>query len=354
MKSRWLWIVISANLVVLVALAFIYPHLMVSPGALVAGHAELATDCFACHAPLRGAASDRCVSCHVVADIGLRTSKGVPIVKAAASASGALAKRAVDNTNSSVLGDRSGLAMPGAGQVTTTKAAGNNKRQTRAPVKTSFHQELIEQDCVACHTDHAGPKLTHRSRKPFSHDLLKVSTREVCESCHAAPGDKLHRRFDQACVQCHKTQGWTPASFDHGLLTKADQNSCGSCHRAPDDTLHRQIVGNCGSCHTSKAWTPATFDHNKYFVLDRDHNASCVTCHTGNNYQRYTCYGCHEHTPANIRAEHEEEGIVNFDNCVRCHRSADDKGEGGGRGEGRDGGRGEGRDGGRGERRNRD
>jgi hypothetical protein len=332
MKSRWLWIVISANLVVLVALAFIYPHLMVSPGALVAGHAELATDCFACHAPLRGAASDRCISCHVVADIGLRTSKGVPIVKVA-NPTGA---------STATVGASTG-SLPGASPVASTSTsaqvaiAAPGKGKPKAAVKTSFHQELIEQDCVACHTDHAGPKLTHRSRKPFSHDLLKVSTREVCESCHAAPTNDLHRRFDKACVQCHKTQGWTPAGFDHALLTPADQNSCVNCHKAPSDTLHRQITGNCGSCHTSKAWKPATFDHDKYFVLDRDHNASCVTCHVANNFQRYTCYGCHEHSVAQIRSEHEEEGIANFDNCVRCHRSAQDKGEGGGRGEGRGG-----------------
>ena len=48
-----------------------------------------------------------------------------------------------------------------------------------------------------------------------------------------------------------------------------------------------------------------------------------MTCHTGNDYSRYTCYGCHEHTPAKIRAEHQEEGISNFTNCVECHRSAD-------------------------------
>jgi len=57
---------------------------------------------------------------------------------------------------------------------------------------------------------------------------------------------------------------------------------------------------------------PATFDHNQYFVLDRDHNARCVTCHLGNDYKRYTCYGCHEHTPDNIRREHIEEASVNL------------------------------------------
>ena len=70
-------IVIAANLVVLVALAFVYPHLMVSPGPLTRGHAELATDCFACHAPWRGAAAQRCIECHALADIGLRSTKGV-------------------------------------------------------------------------------------------------------------------------------------------------------------------------------------------------------------------------------------------------------------------------------------
>lgn len=82
MRGRWLWIVISANLVVLVALAFVYPHLMVAPGALEKGHADLTTDCFARHTPLRGATADRCMACHKLPDIGLRTTKGASIVHA--------------------------------------------------------------------------------------------------------------------------------------------------------------------------------------------------------------------------------------------------------------------------------
>jgi hypothetical protein len=223
-------VVIALNLVALVALAFIYPHLMVSPGPLVAGHAELATDCFACHAPWRGAAPSLCIDCHAAADIGLRTTKGVPIL-------------------------------------------------TKGTVKASFHQDLIEQDCMACHSDHQGPKLTLRGRKSFSHTLLKVEARNRCSSCHAAPKDKLHPGLKVECGECHKTE----------------------------------------------AWKPATFDHNKYFVLDRDHDATCVTCHTGNDYSRYTCYGCHEHTPQNVREEHLEEGIRDFENCVECHRNAQDE-----------------------------
>lgn len=227
--KRWLLVLIAVNLLVVAVLTFVYPHLMVSPGALVSGHAELATDCFACHAPLRGASSGRCVACHALPDIGLRTTKGAPLAQRTA--------------------------------------------------KTAFHQELIEQDCMACHSDHQGPLQTQRSRKPFSHALLRAPVRELCDSCH----------------------------------------------KAPTDSLHRQIKGNCKSCHSQERWKPATFDHDKQFVLDRDHAATCETCHTGNDYGRYTCYGCHEHRPDKVRKEHLEEGIRDFTHCVECHRSASEK-----------------------------
>ncbi len=234
MKGRWLWIVISANLLVLLALAIAYPHLMLGPGALEKGHAGLSTDCFACHTPLRGATADRCIACHQRPDIGLRTTKGAAIVNA-------------------------------------------------KPVKLSFHQALNDQNCMACHSEHAGPKLTQRSRKPFSHAMLRVATRDQCNTCHAAPNNALHKALSVGCDKCHQTE----------------------------------------------AWKPATFDHDQFFSLDKDHNASCVTCHVGNNDPPYTCYGCHEHTPANMQAKHREEGVAeDLDHCVRCHRSASGEGEG--------------------------
>lgn len=221
---------ITANLVVLLALVFAFPQLMVSPGALSKGHTKLATDCFSCHAPLRGASSPRCISCHAVADVGLRTTGGVAVVQ----------------------------------------------RGT----KTSFHQDLIEQDCVACHSDHQGPKLTQRSRKPFSHALLQPAVRSQCSHCHTPPADKLHSGSpSQACAQCHSPERWKPARVEH----------------------------------------------DKLFVLDRDHNASCVTCHTGSDFRSYTCYGCHEHEPDKVRAKHLKEGITDFTNCVECHRNASDE-----------------------------
>jgi hypothetical protein len=237
MTRPWVWALICLNLAVAAVLVFSYPHLMVSPGAVVAGHSGIATDCFACHAPLSGASSARCITCHALTDIGLRTTKG--------------------------------QSLP-----------------TKGP-KAAFHQELAEQNCMACHSDHAGPKLTQRNRKPFSHGLLRSAVQEQCQNCHALPTDKLHR----------------------------------------------SVTGSCKQCHSQTAWKPATFDHDKSFVLDGNHNVECATCHVKNDYSSYTCYGCHEHTPDRVRSQHREEGIRDLDNCVRCHRSADGEGREGGEGD---------------------
>ncbi len=225
--NNTLKVVLGANLVVLAVLAFVFPHLMVGPGKLSPGHSDLETDCFACHAPFSGSATDRCTACHKPAEIGLLTTRGRPILEPLTS--------------------------------------------------TPFHQQLLAENCLACHSDHAGVK-----------------------------------RFRVA------------GRFDHALLKTNARKECRSCHTPPEDALHRQIDANCSQCHTQQKWVPATFDHSRYFVLDRDHNVQCVTCHARNDYRRYTCYGCHEHTPANIRREHIEEGIRDFRDCVQCHRSADE------------------------------
>lgn len=222
--SRTLKILLAINLMALAVLTFAYPQWMVGPGKLIAGHQQIATDCFACHTAFTGVASSKCASCHKPADIGRLTTRGVPVAKPLTS--------------------------------------------------TPFHQELISQDCVACHSDHAGVTRYHQK-----------------------------------------------GNFDHALLKKETSAQCQTCHKAPTDALHPKTNGNCVQCHTTQKWTPATFDHDKYFVLDRHHSASCATCHVRNQTSRYTCYGCHEHTPDNIRREHVEEGIRKFDNCVECHRS---------------------------------
>ncbi len=226
MKSTLLKVIL-VNLLALLALALVYPQLMVSPGPLIPEHSALTQECFACHTLFQGSDPAKCRDCHRPDTIGRLTTQGAPI--------------------------------PDADQ------------------RVAFHQELREQDCLACHSDHQGVRPYHAER-----------------------------------------------GFSHALLVPARQRQCSSCHQPPKDTLHRQLKGECTSCHSQQAWRPATFDHARYFRFDRHHPDNCESCHQESDYQRYTCYGCHEHTPARIRAKHSEEGIRDFEDCARCHRSGDD------------------------------
>jgi hypothetical protein len=168
------------------------------------------------------------MTCHSLPDIVLRTTKGAPIIDA-------------------------------------------------KPAKASFHQELNDQNCMACHSDHAGPKLTRRSRKLFSHALGRPAARNRRDACHVAPPNEMHKALSVGCDQCHKTE----------------------------------------------TWKPATLEHAQFFPLDKDHNATCVTCRGGNECKEYSGYGCHEHSQANRQAKHREEGVSeSLENCVRCHRSS--------------------------------
>ncbi|MBF0310564.1 MAG: class III cytochrome C family protein [Magnetococcales bacterium] len=215
------------NLLILSALLFLYPHRMIAPGEVMAAHRHLNTDCFACHDSFFGAADAKCVACHKVADIGLRNSKGLPL-------------------------------------------AGHK-------VAVPFHQRLTGQECIACHSDHAG-------------------------------------------VAKYRVTG----RFSHGLLEESTRSRCLSCHQPPKDTLHRQADASCSSCHGMEKWKPASFEHRKYFAFDRDHQVGCVICHPQNDYKQYTCYGCHEHSAGNIRKKHLKEGIRDYEKCVLCHRNADE------------------------------
>ncbi|MCF6254442.1 MAG: hypothetical protein L3J38_06820 [Thiomicrorhabdus sp.] len=227
MKNKWVKIILGVNLFALFVLMIVYPQHMIQPGKLIEPHMELTNDCFACHTPFIGSTSTKCIECHQVDEIGLKTTEGRLIPKE-------------DNT-------------------------------------IAFHQKLLEDDCVACHSDHQGV-LPFRAVGLFSHELLALDVQEQCASCHSAP----------------------------------------------EDALHQKVEGNCAQCHSTDGWEPATFNHDEYFILDRDHNVECEVCHVNNDYNNYTCYGCHEHSRSNIREEHIEEGIRDYKDCVECHRSADE------------------------------
>jgi hypothetical protein len=225
MMSRWPWILSAVFLTAVIAASFLYPHVMVSPGKLMAAHRDLEQNCFACHSPFTGVSDARCATCHVPSDIGLRTTKGVALVR----------------------------------------------KQSRVP----FHQALIEKDCTSCHSDHLVASPGQETPRRFHHSLLKPELRSQCQSCHTAPKDTLHTALRPAsCSTCHSTAGWKPSSFDHSKyfpLTGDHNVGCVSCHVGGNFKTH-----TCVSCHAHEK-SRMIQEHLEEGIRNID---NCVSCHT--------------------------------------------------------------------------
>jgi hypothetical protein len=210
---------------------------------------------------------------------------------------------------------------------------------------TTLHGSLEDaQACLTCHTEHrgAGGELTRFAGSQAKGFLRKhvESWGSDCKACHSGANQLGRRSFSHdstgyqltgehgrvACTECHA-----------GVRTLAGfrdaPTDCAACHAGDD--RHRGGFGrDCAACHDARSWEGARFDHS--FPIDHGEQGrvACRTCHNQpGSWKSYTCYGCHEHTPALIAREHREEGVGRkLDDCVRCHASG--RGEEGERGHG--------------------
>ena len=195
----------------------------------------------------------------------------------------------------------------------------------------------LEVSCYACHID--------------ARNIVDLQAApQDCVDCHLSR-DAHEGRFGSGCATCHSPSDWENATFDHARsnfpLTGAHQqvdceschingqfggtsSSCVNCHADP--VFHFGLfTTDCTSCHTTTAWRPAIFNGQHTFPLNHGEGGtvSCATCHPV-GLPAYTCYGCHEHNEANVRSKHLEEGIPNFQNCMECHPTGEEDGDGGG------------------------
>ncbi|MCR4286237.1 MAG: cytochrome c family protein, partial [Candidatus Kaiserbacteria bacterium] len=204
MRNKTVTIIFIVNLAAMILLTIFFPRLMVSPGKLIDVHAGLDTDCFACHTPFIGSTSEKCTVCHKVEEIGKKTTDGLLI--------------AMENKN------------------------------------VTFHQKLIEENCVSCHSDHEGVK-AFRPISQFSHNLLDPALQKQCDTCHSSPNDAIHLKVKGNCAQCHTPEGWIPATFEHEEYFRSVSNrECTGCHQKPDDRLHKKLVVACDICHSLDKW----------------------------------------------------------------------------------------------------
>jgi len=140
---------------------------------------------------------------------------------------------------------------------------------------------------------------------------------------------QLHQALDNPdCLACHIIHSNVLLMFQHGLLSASIKNKCALCHvdSVPDDALHSSAGYSCGNCHSTQTWADAFFEHDQFFILDNNHSSTCDNCHqVANDFSQYSCYGgCHVHSESEISIKHSEEGIYDYQDCVRCHRNGYD------------------------------
>ncbi|HWA56481.1 MAG TPA: hypothetical protein VG692_04460 [Gemmatimonadales bacterium] len=296
----------------------------------IGSHAELDRRCGACHpGPFSGGTmSARCLACHT--DIAGELPDSGTLHGSLEGARACLAchteHRGRDGAltrfeGSGIAHDRFGFSL-----------AAHQERTGGAPfLCTDCHGgrdfAFDAARCERCHRDEQ-PAFVRRHVEAWGHD---------CRGCHDGADRFGRNRFVHdstgfpltgehrivECAGCHTTTRSLAAFRDA-------PTACAACHQKDD--RHRGGFGSdCASCHDTRSWEGARFDHT--FPIDHGERGrvACRTCHVSReDWKQYTCYGCHEHTPARIAAEHREEGVGrDLTDCVRCHATGREEGEGG-------------------------
>lgn len=224
----------------------------------------------------------------------------------------------------------------------------------RTPYPLTGRHETVA--CAECHAPGAAGGVTRYTPLPHAR----------CSSCHADPHA---RAFGNACMDCHRTEGWgrvdrTAVSrrFDHAstgfpLRGRHGRLECDACHRVParsDEGIRIRLVAglagtafppllastcgdchrdphaaqfrgpgrgqDCAECHGETGWAPVSFDLGRHddtaFPLTGAHLATlCRACHGPGAAAvdgGATATGTSFHVPAAT--------------CAACHREVDPHG----------------------------
>jgi len=199
--------------------------------------------------------------------------------------------------------------MPWSGQTMGSRCvACHTEVRTQISSGVGLHARIAgttaAPSCRGCHTDHTGPRgvVTYFDHSKLAFTLTGAHRAIACDLCHG--------------------NAHTIAEF------RSTPRTCFGCHAKND--RHRGTFGRqCDQCHNTSTWTNARFDHS---IFPTNHGSqervpTCKTCHPI-DVSRYTCFGCHAHTPSNVVGEHEGQTLQQLQNCIRCHQGG--RTEGGG------------------------
>jgi hypothetical protein len=370
--SLLLWLALVSATIAVVFFSLPLIGGLVTPGPLSKAHANLESNCLACHVPFAKLQQDSlCKDCHEEVAHDLTAGEGYhgrnPVVREQACASCHTDHEGRDvelvsfdaESFDHLLAD---FRLTGAHETLECLSCHQpEERFASAPLtcvgchsEDDAHKGNLGPQCEGCHNT-----ATWNETSAFDHSLTGFAlvgkhVEVECESCHTnkrfhgTPSDcvSCHKKDDvhrggngEQCEECHVARGWEFTNFDHDLETRFPlrgahaQVACNVCHKQPaalvalpitcnechkSDDVHRGRLGaKCDSCHGNAAWTPASlFDHSgTEFPLTGRHAAiSCSECHKDKLFSsRITsCIGCHADTRHQGR-------FGKAPDCATCH-----------------------------------
>ncbi|GAB63062.1 MAG: hypothetical protein DWB56_06920 [Candidatus Jettenia sp.] len=306
--KKTITVVLLTTMVIIIliwAVGLRFPTHIYSPDDLHKDHQGI-QDCRQCHIPFKGAASGLCMTsdCHTIDRLSQLSNKLLSDLHIS------YARQDCLHCHTEHKGIAGKITKP-FDHKTIDVSILHECFACHTVDYQKAHPGKYNTDCNMCHISTTGWKIIS-----FNHNTILGKT--ACTTCHSMPKDEKHKKFPETCETCHTTKNWREILFNHDALDS--MQVCIECHKKPSDNLHATISEDCRVCHSTKKWKPANFDHDTYFPLTGDHCVSCNICHQSGNYQQYTCLNCHEHNTSHIRHEHEEHGIYDYGNCLRCHK----------------------------------
>ena len=273
-------------------------------------HADFEKECKHCHAPVRCLSANLCQDCH----------------------------REVARERAEAEGLHGMLPGTDKCQTCHSEHQGRDAAISDVPFGSINHERLAGFYLNLHHADYDGMPLTCQSCHPGGRH---ETTSEACAGCHAQDAPETiaghTEQYGGNCAGCHDGQD-RMIGFEHGEVYALDGahesaecrdchpglafaetvRDCTDCHEDPE--VHAGEFGlHCDWCHTTAAWSPAQLTVH-IFRLDHGDQGevACETCHTG-AYVAHTCYGCHDHQPAEMLELHAQEGIDQLEPCGECH-----------------------------------
>ncbi len=217
-----------------------------TPGPLSAAHSFLETNCAACHTPVKGPDSARCIACHAN-DVALLQRQPTAFHGQIGSCRECHFEHRGAGQHLTLM-DHDALV-----RIALRPARPKVGRTAEAePLRARLASWINQSDSTGGPASRGNPHLTSREAALD------------CAACHGTK-DRHFRYLGSDCAECHRTAAWTIPEFRHPAPRNTE---CAECHQPPPShrmehfqTVSAKVarqptarVDQCNLCHQTTSW----------------------------------------------------------------------------------------------------